>query len=202
MQLVALARYEPAPHTEQLGAFSLSLYSVAPPQLLQVRSVDASGAFATRLPAAQVRQGWHTVSVILVPTSDAKKPSVHTACVLQPVASSEPANVPAAQAMQLAWPVVPCDVPIAHAWHAVEPLTGVDVPAGHAVHVLLLLAPTAVPILPGAQPMHASFWSSSWYRPAAQSSQCGAFSIVDTRPARHGTHSVPLTHVPGPQTPQ
>ena len=35
MQLVALARYEPAPHTEQLGAFSLSLYSVAPSQLLQ-----------------------------------------------------------------------------------------------------------------------------------------------------------------------
>ena len=113
-----------------------------------------------------------------------------------------PENFPAAQAVQLAWPVRSCAVPIAHIWHVVEPLTGEEVPAGHGVHVPLLLAPDTVPNLPGAQPMHASFWSWSWYRPAVQSSQCAAFSDVDTRPARHGTHSVPLTHVPGPQTPQ
>lgn len=80
---------------------------------------------------------------------------------------------------------------------------GVEVPAGHAVHaLLLLLAPTAVPILPGAQPMHASFLSSCWYRPAAQSSQLAAFSDVDTRPARHDSHTSPLRYVPGAQTPQ
>ena len=79
MQLVALARYEPAPHTEQCAAFSVVLYSVVSSQLVQVRSDAASGAFATRLPAAQVRHGWHTVSVILVPTSEANESAVHTA---------------------------------------------------------------------------------------------------------------------------
>jgi hypothetical protein len=47
-------------------------------------------------------------------------------------------------------------------WHDVEPLLGATVPARQAVHDVLLLAPTAVPILPGAQPVHAIFFFSSW----------------------------------------
>ena len=82
MQLVALARYEPAPHTEQLAAFSLVLYSVAPPQLLQVRSVVALGAFATRLPAAQVRHVVQTRGAVPEPADEANVLPLQVGCAL------------------------------------------------------------------------------------------------------------------------
>ena len=77
MQLVALARYEPAPHTEHSAAFSPVLYSLAPSQLVQVRSVAASGAFETRVPAAQVRHAVQTRRAVADPADDANLPSAH-----------------------------------------------------------------------------------------------------------------------------
>jgi hypothetical protein len=54
-------------------------------------------------------------------------------------------------------------LPIAHAWHDVDPLLGAIVPAAQASQASRLLAPpTAVPIVPGAQPLHEIFFSLFW----------------------------------------
>ena len=82
MQLVALARYEPAPHTEQLGALSLSLYSLSPSQLLQLRSAVALGVFVTRLPAVHVRHAVHTRGAVAEPAEDANVLPAQIGCVL------------------------------------------------------------------------------------------------------------------------
>ena len=54
MQLVALARYEPAPHIEHCAALGLVLYSAVPPHGVHWRSDVAVGAFDTKLPGAHV----------------------------------------------------------------------------------------------------------------------------------------------------
>ena len=109
---------------------------------------------------------------------------------------------PSAHARQCGFPLRACTFPTAQAWHDVEPLPGAMVPLGQAVHDVLLFAPSSRPIRPGGQPMHAIFFFLSWYLPAVQPSQLTAFSDVDTRPVRQSVQSVPLAHVPGPQTPQ
>ena len=70
--------------------------------------------------------------------------------------------MPSEHAMQCGCPSACCTCPMEQVWHDVEPLLGATVPARQAVHDVLLLAPTAVPILPGAQPVHAIFFFSSW----------------------------------------
>ena len=55
-----------------------------------------------------------------------------------------------------------CALPMAQSEHVILPVSGFEEPAGHAVHVLLLLVPTSVPTLPGAQPRHEVFLSSGW----------------------------------------
>ena len=54
MQLVALARYEPAPQIEHVAALELVLYSAVPSQSVHWRSDVAVGAFDTKLPGAHV----------------------------------------------------------------------------------------------------------------------------------------------------
>ena len=71
MQLVALARYEPAWHVEHAFAFTPVLYSLVPLQLLQLRSFVSLGTVISKLPAAQVRQAVQTRGAVVEPANEA-----------------------------------------------------------------------------------------------------------------------------------
>ena len=59
MQLVALARKEPAPHVEHACALEIVLNCVAPEQGLHVRSDEADGVLSSNEPAAHVDTTLH-----------------------------------------------------------------------------------------------------------------------------------------------
>ena len=82
MQLVALARYEPAPQIEHSAALEIVLYSAVPPHGVHWRSDVAVGAFDTKLPAAHVRQAVQVRGAVAEPADEAKVLQVQVGCCL------------------------------------------------------------------------------------------------------------------------
>ena len=82
MQLVALARYEPAPQIEHFAALELVLYSAVPSQSVHWRSDVAVGAFDTKLPGAHVRQAVQVRGAVAEPADEAKVLPVQMGCCL------------------------------------------------------------------------------------------------------------------------
>ena len=84
MQLVALARYEPAPQIEHSAALKLVLYSAVPSHALHARSDVAVGAPDTKLPGAHVRQAVQMRGAVAEPADEMNSVPEQVGCGSHP----------------------------------------------------------------------------------------------------------------------